>query len=404
MCVKCKHKVFYDPDKNLLYYMDEGCNKLPVPAGVLGGGTGGSTVPIGGGVPDLPPLDPDEVPSAGVACFKANGLWVLLKRFTDAAISVITDVGNFDSSYAEMGRNFPDLKMNNWTAIQFFSKWNDSDAPALVDAWEEHEEAIKEAFLCSLQDKFDKHGRLSDGEYTFAVNHDFDSPSGVLDDFLTDLMEVIEKKQMQEHAAYYAKMEQGECDCVGDSPTPPPPDVPEGFTKILWVGAPSHFAPESPESHPTPQVIFDANFPGALQTGAQSWESKIGSNGSNHALSLMFYFSHPGARITNYKYTLAWEGSTSSITIHINISRSALISQNWTQLFERDNLPASDIVVPVNDEIPGIASGHYLWINYHILGDPAGKKLVLSNVRFDVAADDGAWTRLNVTPGQLIQL
>jgi len=401
MCVKCKHRVFFDPNTKVLYYMDDGCNKVPVPADAVVGG-----VPIGsGGAPSLPPIDPDAPINADNSCYKANAIADTFVAFIDAVFDAWEGAGIlFTSATSKFQRLYPDYRVSNWNMNSFWLDHFTEDREDLNTLWDGMKEDLHETFLCQMSFQMGKEVTLSDLDLAIVKGHSFYAGDGGIGDFITGAKNLIPDAYWQEQAAYYTTGEIGTCDCVGDAPTPPPPDVPEGFTKILWIGAPSEFAPTSPEFAPTPQALFDAAFAGAVQTGAQSWESKVSQNGSNHALSLMFYFSHPGARITNYKYTLDWEGGTSSMTIHVNISRSALISENWTQLFERDNLPASDIASPVNDEIPGIAAGHYLWINYHILGDPAGKKLVLSNVRFDIAADDGTWTRTNVLPGQLIQL
>lgn len=196
------------------------------------------------------------------------------------------------------------------------------------------------------------------------------------------------------------KIPETECGCEAYTPADPT----EGMASIQWIGAPSRFATDSPESHPTPQVIFDTNYAGATKTGDWTWVDKINDNGSNNALSLMFYIPQAGMRITNVKFDIEFTGNPMAMTIHLTIARSAALGTAWTLVFERNNIAAGEYAPKISAEFPGLAACHYLWLNWHVLGDMTGKQLILSNVRFDVAADDGSWSRLNVTPEQLVQL
>jgi hypothetical protein len=59
MCVKCKNRVFFDPETQSMYYIDDSCNKVKLPFGAT---AGNATVDdwIGQGAPPLP----EPVPSA----------------------------------------------------------------------------------------------------------------------------------------------------------------------------------------------------------------------------------------------------------------------------------------------------------------------------------------------------
>jgi hypothetical protein len=230
MCVKCKHRVFFDPVSKVLYYMDEGCNKVPLPTDAqLGGG-----VPIGGGsTPTLPPVNPDLPVTQDLACYKANGVWDVLNQFAEAMFN-ITWVGNlFLYSYAEFGRAYPHLKANNLSHLNFWRQHADDDKSDMQDDWNLYKDEIKAAMICFLSNIFEKSQYLTTPDLA-ALKTDwaFETESEALNDWLLDLLFVPENTMYQEYAAYYADNQMGECDCAGSEPTPPVPPIAAGCVRV----------------------------------------------------------------------------------------------------------------------------------------------------------------------------
>lgn len=224
MCLKCKHRVYYDPTANALYYMGDNCDKIPLPAGALAGG-----VPIGGGgSPSLPPDDqlPTD-PTSTIACQKATGVWQVIEDFADALIASfeglsLTPLNSTRKFFTDYGSN---LKAQNWRVLEFISN-HFTDDPDIGEAWEEHKETTKADFICAAQDAFSKFPLLSDADYEWLFAYDFDSPSALLDDFLTDVLEVPENAAWSESSTYHVFAQVGTCSCTGDEPIPPPQTEP----------------------------------------------------------------------------------------------------------------------------------------------------------------------------------
>lgn len=250
MCVKCKHRVFYDPTTKVLYYMDDGCNKVPLPANALAGG-----VPIGGGAtPSLPPDDELPAPSSGIACYKANALWHEFEAFSNALVLQWSDSSDMVIGYAAFQANYAHLDADNWQLFNFFKNHGADNEATLSTKWAEHKADLKELFICWAQDQLGKEPTLSDAEIDLAKTYDFDTDTALLDDFLTDVWAVIERKALKERASQYIIGEQGECNCAGSEPAPDPDVTPSGcislklveFTEIFTA---STIAGTSPDDH-----------------------------------------------------------------------------------------------------------------------------------------------------------
>lgn len=203
MC-NCAYVLKVDPCNGQMFYKDA--------QGQVHYITPPDTVP-----PNLPPENPDIPVTQTLACFKANGVWEILKD----AMQAVVDTDNptaLRSIYAILQKDAAYVDWDNWKLFQFAGSYSALyDWDTVKADWQTHQAALQADFVCYFQDQFNKTQTLSDDEYEEAMVYDFDSPSANLDDFLTDFITTIEKKAYQESAAYFVQGSLGICDCIGGS-------------------------------------------------------------------------------------------------------------------------------------------------------------------------------------------
>ena len=244
--------------------------------------------------PNLPPVDEEAEPTQSIACYKANGVWEVLKAFTDALVLSITGTNltplhPYQSFQNEYGIG---LKADNFKLWEFMAE-HYTDDPDVVTDWVEHEEAVKADFICLAQDAFSKFPLLSDDDYEWLAAYDFDSPSAVLDDFMTSALSVPEIAAWAEAASFHVFSQVGECDCAGSEPVPPPQTEPNEGEFGLYEG----------------ELI------GSISTGMNPTDSRAAANPMGVKVSEVIYQGEQRDDGANWKYEVIvmWE-ATETIT------------------------------------------------------------------------------------------
>jgi len=218
MCCKCNGSVRYNETTGQLEYKSNGEWK---------------TVPDAGfpdateNPPDVPPTPPIVEPSNDVSCQKAMGVWQVISDFAIA----LMDEGNYGfipTAMHHFNSNYPSLDEDNWQLYKFI--WN-REYQDFSAAWDSNKSQLSRDFICDMANRFDKNPRLSDTELAQVLDYDFDSDSGSLDGFLTDVLGVPEKAYYKRVAAQFADGAIGDCPCGGLDPFTEP-TTPDG---ALWV-------------------------------------------------------------------------------------------------------------------------------------------------------------------------
>lgn len=223
MC-NCAYVLKIDPCTGEQYYKDDRGNiHIVTPA-------------TSDSVPSLPPVPPDMPETQTNACYKANGVWQVIEDFTDAMIASfsglsLTPLNSTRKFFTDYGAN---LKSKNWRVLEFLGN-HYTDDPDINEDWEAHKAGLKSAFICAAQDAFAKFPLLTDSDFAWFMAYDFDSPSALLDDFLTDLLEVPENAAWAEAASYHVFAQEGVCDCVGSEPAPDPDALETGCIRLELV-------------------------------------------------------------------------------------------------------------------------------------------------------------------------
>lgn len=256
--------------------------------------------------PSLPPTSEETPPTQTIACYKANGVWEVMKAFTDALILSVTGANltplhPYQSFQNEYGVG---LKADNFKLWEFMAD-HFTDDPDVGVAWGEHEETIKADFICAAQDAFSKFPILTDDDYDWIAAYDFDSPSAVLDDFMTAMLSVPETAAWAEAAGYHVFSMIGECNCTGDSPFVPDDGTSEPDAGCIKVfPAVLAFSAYDGQNFGANYEYAIDNPSGVIVTNQHGKTEPTGNNGSGSdvfQLGLMFRIS-TGAQIIGVRW------------------------------------------------------------------------------------------------------
>lgn len=204
---------------------------------------------------DVPDPDEGEPPASDNACYKANGVWNVISDFADTLIQVLANNSNPLAAYQEFQSAYAGLDEDNW---QLWSFLNDHWGDDVGNAWTANKSALKNDFICTMANRFDKTPRLSDAELSYIKVYDFDSTSGSLDGFLTDVLKVPEAAYYKRVAAMYAETELGDCPC---GVLIPPPAADYNWAKVLDFVI-NDFSPEIVSIISEPEGLQGSYVPG----------------------------------------------------------------------------------------------------------------------------------------------
>jgi len=425
-CGKCGSAVYFDLESKKKYVMDAQCKRIYIEEN--------ETSPDLGGVEDWENAGEPPVP-ADLPVPHDNPLY---QNNTEAqqcakATAIVEEMWNLMSVYTavEAGQTFSTtvIALFAWAAVQFptavpanlAAAWasfittaiSALGLEAIVNEMEPiyEDDAAKNEIICSIVSKM-----IPPEQVDFSWFGDTVSlPVKVNTIYASDIKAAVDAFKVAFPDASITtkwlnlfplaswreivtqKIPETLCGCEDYAPTDPN----AGFLRLNYYFGDSVEANEMPDVSPTPaDVIAGTSKIGTLVPPNDFVSAGVG--GTNIGVSVMLEMTG-GARLTNVKWTGVWGGADTGQDIHVGVYKSTGLNTGWTQVFETNaNAPGN---YPADAEFPGLAGIHYFWITVHVLGSAPGDgtSFTLDNLRADIAADDGSWTRLNVIPGQYIQ-
>lgn len=435
MCVKCGTAVHYDVESKKKYILDANCNKVYIDEPASSPDLAGVDDWVDAGQPSLPAdlMVPHDNPqyqhnTEAQKCAKATAIveemWNLLSVHTAL----------------EAGMNFAAMvqALIAWAAVQF-----PAAVPAnLAAAWagfitsfistiglstiNEEMEPIyentdaKSDIICQIVDKM-----IAPEPADFSWFGDVVSlPVKVNVIYASDVKAALDVfKTMFPDAKFSQKwlglfplsswrevvspkIPETLCGCEDYAPVDPL----EGMGRIEWYATRAlDYTATDPDPdggsgfNPEEIIAFEASEGGdAENIDDDSWRSVLSFNGVNRGLGLIFK-TPADVRITKVSFAAALEGATPPGTILHAGYFSATEAGSWTTELKRNNLVPGEFPFPLV-EFPGLAGCHYFYFSFVILGGDETTNIRLDNIKFDIAADDGTWTRTGVKAEQLFPL
>lgn len=261
MCTKCPNRLFYDPEKKLVYYIDASCNKVPLPAGTIVGG-GATGLPDGTSVDDWidagsPPIaEPPAAPHTNplyqtmdsLKCAKAtalvNEIWNILTiseslRTTTNLTAAVAGMKELLGAFGWVAS----APVTFWLAVaNVFTGTVFSEVADELDEVHGNDEA-KNELICDLVDRMKTPTKI--GSWTFDKLTAEDVQTA-LDRFdvvvphaaiVRKIIGIFPIKSYLEVVS--PKIMDTECGCDTYTPVPPPQTEPNddqyGFTNAMLV-------------------------------------------------------------------------------------------------------------------------------------------------------------------------
>lgn len=415
-CGKCDGVMRYDQVKKIMLFKD-GCDWLPVPASAIGSaGSGGADEWDG----QAPIPDADEVPHDNplyttmdsMRCAKAtalvNEIWNVL-----AVYEGIDEVSTFAMALEVIAGIFAPAIVSVQVVtnlLLMLSRYGeDVVLPELEGIWEDTE--LKNNLICLLTDQMEAPKRLGSFEL-------FGQPILLNALTATDVKSAVDAFEAATPDKDIAhnwiglfpisswleivtpKIPSTDCGCETYAP---PPVIPEGSGTLL-VSVVKHWGFDSSPAYPdNPDSLFLQTPLSGNKIDGQTYET-VDLPASDDGLGLLV--SVPtGVKIVRVLATGQYTGSTTNLVWSNGFYESVSNNGSFTVAFEADGRDPAIISAPSDFYIDALANAQYLYIAYTIYGSGVGAaKITLSNLRFNIAAVDGSWTRNNVIDGDIFTL
>lgn len=304
MC-NCSGVVKYDPCTGKLSYKNEAGATVELPVSQLTAKEG------------IPTAPDDEVPVSDNACYKANGVWLLIEKTYEAFTDVTAEANILGSlyTYPEFQLNHPEIDEDNDNLMVALTAYASGIDPGAIGVWNDGKDAFRGEFVCQMQFKFSKSSILTDADLDFVKNYEFATGDAVLDDVLEKVISIPESKQFKQYANNGVKAQAGNCDCNADHATDPnaPPEIPAGSSALLFrqfVGGINW----TPGSKWASIPLALASAPRGSRVGSNVWQLQYDSfddpnDGSIYSIGILLEFANVNAT-TLHKVNFQWQGNS----------------------------------------------------------------------------------------------
>jgi len=192
------------------------------------------------------------------------------------------------------------------------------------------------------------------------------------------------------------------CGCTEYTPSDPT----EGMGVISAYFAQALVNADFPDTIPAPEDFIASENPAGELIAATTAATTYLASTDNQGLSIMFA-APIGVLIKKLKFTAHWtSGAIETKEFDSGLAYAAEIDEDFGAISE-GHVESLAIAAPdnVTDDLSAY-SARFVWKNWSCYGTDESdeNELQMSNIRFDLAAADGSWTRLNVPLGTYFQL